>query len=71
MDPGLAKDLFEANLARSVAEVFAKFADEPMATTSIGQIHRAVLHDGREVAVKIQYPGAAEAIRDDLANPNC
>jgi predicted unusual protein kinase regulating ubiquinone biosynthesis (AarF/ABC1/UbiB family) len=39
-----------------------------MAAASIGQVHRALLHDGRQVAVKIQYPGAAEAIRDDLAN---
>ncbi|MBV8179182.1 MAG: AarF/ABC1/UbiB kinase family protein, partial [Mycobacterium sp.] len=39
-----------------------------MAAASIGQVHRAVLHDGRQAAVKIQYPGVAEAIRDDLAN---
>ena len=48
--------------------MFAEFTDEPMAAASIGQVHRAMLHDGREVAVKIQYPGVAEAIRDDLAN---
>ena len=53
---------------RPVEELFAEFSDEPMAAASIGQVHHAVLHDGREVAVKIQYPGAAEAIRDDLAN---
>jgi predicted unusual protein kinase regulating ubiquinone biosynthesis (AarF/ABC1/UbiB family) len=47
---------------------FAEFDDEPIAAASVGQVHRAVLHDGREVAVKIQYPGVAEAIRDDLAN---
>ncbi len=39
-----------------------------MAAASVGQVHRAVLRDGREVAVKIQYPGVAQAIRDDLAN---
>ena len=39
-----------------------------MAAASIGQVHRAVLRDGRQVAVKIQYPGVAQAIRDDLAN---
>ena len=39
-----------------------------MAAASIGQVHRAVLRDGRQVVVKIQYPGVAQAIRDDLAN---
>lgn len=68
MDPQLAKDVVRTDLGRSVEELFAEFSDEPMAAASIGQVHRAVLHDGHEVAVKIQYPGAAEAIRDDLAN---
>jgi predicted unusual protein kinase regulating ubiquinone biosynthesis (AarF/ABC1/UbiB family) len=68
MDPQLAKEVLRADLGRSVEELFAEFSDEPMAAASIGQVHQAVLHDGREVAVKIQYPGAAEAIRDDLAN---
>jgi hypothetical protein len=68
MDPDLAKEMMRADLGRPVGEVFSQFTDEPMAAASIGQVHRAVLHDGREVAVKIQYPGAAEAIRDDLAN---
>ena len=68
MDSGLAKEVLEADLGRPVEELFAEFSDEPMAAASIGQVHRALLHDGRQVAVKIQYPGAAEAIRDDLAN---
>lgn len=68
MHPGLAKEVLKADLGRSVEEVFAQFTAEPMAAASIGQVHRAVLHDGRDVAVKIQYPGVAEAIRDDLAN---
>jgi adenylate cyclase len=68
MHPDLAKDMVRADLGRPVEEVFSQFCDEPMAAASIGQVHRAVLHDGREVAVKIQYPGAAEAIGDDLAN---
>jgi predicted unusual protein kinase regulating ubiquinone biosynthesis (AarF/ABC1/UbiB family) len=68
MDPALAKEVLQADLGRPVDELFAEFTDEPMAAASIGQVHRAVLHDGRQVAVKIQYPGAAQAIRDDLAN---
>ena len=38
----------------------------PVASASIGQVHKAVWSDGREVAVKIQYPGADEALRADL-----
>ena len=68
MDPALAQDVLQADLGRPADELFAEFTEQPMAAASIGQVHRAVLHDGREVAVKIQYPGAAEAIRDDLAN---
>jgi predicted unusual protein kinase regulating ubiquinone biosynthesis (AarF/ABC1/UbiB family) len=45
---------------------FASFDDTPIASASIGQVHRAVWHDGRAVAVKIQYPGADEALRADL-----
>ncbi|SFT74936.1 Predicted unusual protein kinase regulating ubiquinone biosynthesis, AarF/ABC1/UbiB family [Actinopolyspora lacussalsi subsp. righensis] len=45
---------------------FAEFDESPTAAASIGQVHRAVWHDGREVAVKIQYPGADEALRSDL-----
>jgi predicted unusual protein kinase regulating ubiquinone biosynthesis (AarF/ABC1/UbiB family) len=45
---------------------FAEFDDQPAAAASIGQVHRAVWHDGREVAVKVQYPGAEEALLSDL-----
>ncbi|MEZ0366620.1 ABC1 kinase family protein [Mycobacterium sp. pUA109] len=68
MDPALARSVLEAELGRPVADVFAEFTDEPVAAASIGQVHRAVMPDGRPAAVKIQYPGVAEAIRDDLAN---
>lgn len=68
MDPALAKDVLHADLGRPAEEVFTEFTEKPMAAASIGQVHRAVMHDGRQVAVKIQYPGAAEAIRADLAN---
>ncbi len=45
---------------------FRSFDDQPAAAASIGQVHRAVAPDGRNVAVKIQYPGAAEALTSDL-----
>ncbi|MBO7937542.1 AarF/ABC1/UbiB kinase family protein [Streptomyces sp. S9] len=48
------------------ADLFAEFDDQPAAAASIGQVHRAVWRDGREVAVKVQYPGAGEALLSDL-----
>ncbi|MET7398409.1 AarF/ABC1/UbiB kinase family protein [Dactylosporangium sp. NPDC005572] len=45
---------------------FAEFDDKPAAAASIGQVHRGVWADGRQVAVKVQYPGAGEALRSDL-----
>ncbi|MBD0745164.1 AarF/ABC1/UbiB kinase family protein [Streptomyces sp. CBMA152] len=47
-------------------ELFLEFEEKPAAAASIGQVHRAVWHDGREVAVKVQYPGAGEALLSDL-----
>ena len=53
-------------LGRSWEARFREFDDAPIAAASIGQVHRAVWHDGRVVAVKVQYPGADEALRSDL-----
>jgi predicted unusual protein kinase regulating ubiquinone biosynthesis (AarF/ABC1/UbiB family) len=68
MAPELARDTLERELGRKALSAFAEFDWEPLAAASIGQVHAARLHDGREVAVKIQYPGAADAIRADLKN---
>ena len=56
------------DLGGSLEEHFARFDATPIAAASIGQVYRAQLHDGRDVAVKVQYPGVAEAVETDLRN---
>ena len=58
--------VLDAQLGTKWRDRFSSFDDEPVASASIGQVHKAVWADGREVAVKIQYPGADEALRADL-----
>ncbi|WP_329186140.1 ABC1 kinase family protein [Streptomyces sp. NBC_01428] len=58
--------VLEERLGADWAELFLEFEDKPSAAASIGQVHRAVWHDGREVAVKVQYPGAGDALLSDL-----
>ncbi|MCE7008248.1 AarF/UbiB family protein [Kibdelosporangium philippinense] len=53
-------------LGRSWRSRFVEFDDQPAASASIGQVHRGIWHDGRPVAVKVQYPGADEALMSDL-----
>jgi predicted unusual protein kinase regulating ubiquinone biosynthesis (AarF/ABC1/UbiB family) len=60
--------VIEEDLEEPLLEVFAAFDEEPIAAASIGQVYRARLHDGREVAVKVQYPGVASAVRADMQN---
>jgi predicted unusual protein kinase regulating ubiquinone biosynthesis (AarF/ABC1/UbiB family) len=60
--------VIEAELGRPVGTLFPVFEPAPAAAASIGQVHRARLPDGTEVAVKVQYPGIADAVRADLAN---
>jgi predicted unusual protein kinase regulating ubiquinone biosynthesis (AarF/ABC1/UbiB family) len=58
--------VLDGQLGTKWRERFISFDDKPIASASIGQVHKAVWSDGREVAVKIQYPGADEALRADL-----
>ncbi|PRI16587.1 ABC transporter ATP-binding protein [Mycobacterium shigaense] len=58
--------VLDAQLGTKWRGRFTSFDDTPIASASIGQVHKAVWSDGREVAVKIQYPGADEALRADL-----
>ncbi len=66
MPAATAHAVLAADFGRQWRRRFRHFDDEPAAAASIGQVHRAVWKDGREVAVKIQYPGAAEALMADL-----
>jgi predicted unusual protein kinase regulating ubiquinone biosynthesis (AarF/ABC1/UbiB family) len=70
VDPRAIRKVVEQDLGGKVSDHFAEFADEAFAAASIGQVHRARTHDGRDVAVKVQYPGIAEAVETDLRNMN-
>jgi predicted unusual protein kinase regulating ubiquinone biosynthesis (AarF/ABC1/UbiB family) len=66
MHASLARAQFKASLGRDPEDVFARFEAEPFAAASLGQVHRATLHDGSPVVVKIQYPGIRAAIEHDF-----
>lgn len=68
MDFALLRDVAERELGMPLERAFARFDEKPLASASIGQVHRAQLSSGEEVVVRIQYPGVAEAIRGDMAN---
>ena len=68
MAPSLAEGVVEAELGQHPERLFLQWEPVPVAAASIGQVHRAVTRDGREVAVKVQYPGVDRAIRSDLDN---
>jgi predicted unusual protein kinase regulating ubiquinone biosynthesis (AarF/ABC1/UbiB family) len=62
------RDVIEEGIGQPLEEAFAEFEEEAVAAASIGQVYRARLHDDREVAVKVQYPRVAQAVRADLQN---
>ena len=64
----LVEQMLRDELGSGPDELFARFDRLPIASASIGQVHRARTHDGREVAVKIQYPGVGDAVGADLEN---
>jgi len=68
MAPSLVAQVVRAELGDEPERCFLDWQPVPVAAASIGQVHRAVTHDGVVAAVKVQYPGAAEAIAADLDN---
>jgi predicted unusual protein kinase regulating ubiquinone biosynthesis (AarF/ABC1/UbiB family) len=58
----------EGQLGDTLEALYADFETTPIGAASIGQVHRARLHDGRVVAVKVQYPGIADTLESDLKN---
>jgi predicted unusual protein kinase regulating ubiquinone biosynthesis (AarF/ABC1/UbiB family) len=62
------RKVIEDDLGEKLGSVFAEFEEEAVAAASIGQVYRARIHDGPDVAVKVQYPGVAQAVRADLQN---
>jgi len=67
MNRALVRKQIHAGLGAAPEELFASFTPDALAAASIGQVHRATLHDGREVAVKVQYPNVRDTIESDLA----
>lgn len=68
MPPAQLKKILNAQLPNDWLASFSKFDVHPIAAASIGQVHRAQLKDGRDLAMKIQYPGIAKSIDSDVAN---
>ncbi len=68
--PAVIRQVVAEQLGAPVSERFATWEEEPLAAASLGQVHGATLADGTELAVKVQYPGIAEALSEDLKSPS-
>lgn len=66
--PDAVRRVVEEDLGAPIDRLFASWEDQPFASASIGQVHRAALEDGRRVAVKVQHPGIQRAVESDLQN---
>jgi predicted unusual protein kinase regulating ubiquinone biosynthesis (AarF/ABC1/UbiB family) len=64
----MVRSQIEAAFGRPIGQLYAEFEPEPIGAASIGQVHRARLHGGRVVAVKVQYPGITATLDSDLRN---
>ncbi len=62
------REVVQSQLGKPPEEVFASFEEKPLASASLGQVHKAVTRDGAQVAVKVQYPDIANALKADLDN---
>ena len=68
MPPKQLRDVLDAEWGKGWLGRFAKFDVRPIAAASIGQVHRATTKDGRDLAIKVQYPGVKESIHADVDN---
>ena len=68
MPLGQVAKVLDDSLGKQWKEAFERFDFKPIAAASIGQVHRATLKDGREVAIKLQYPGIEKSIDSDIRN---
>lgn len=66
MHPSLVRVQIKRSLGREPEEIFKQFTPEPFAAASLGQVHHAITKSGERVAVKVQYPGIRDAIRNDV-----
>ena len=64
----VVREVVESQFGKPLDAVFTEFEEKPIAAASLAQVHLAKLHDGREVAVKVQYPDIEDIIRTDLQN---
>ncbi|MEW4448644.1 AarF/ABC1/UbiB kinase family protein [Qipengyuania sp. JC766] len=68
MPPAQLRDVLDAEWGKGWRTRFRRFNATPIAAASIGQVHHAILPDGRELAIKVQYPGVRESIDSDVDN---